>query len=175
MRQIIFLSLLIPLASCAILLSGCAGAIDSSPRASFSGANLPIQREARLDDGSLVQVETVEDQAFRAVRSTGTIIEVPYGEQSYAWERAKYFLKRYTTEDFSYTATNAAEVIRSSTATNNRFIYQIERKEVPKGYRFSVYCIPNASGITSQTADQNARNVSRFIETGTLEVSLLEE
>ena len=87
-----------------------------------------------------------------------------------AWTRALYFMNHYTV-GVPEEKTNA---LVSSSGDENRFRYVINKMNKKDGVTFQVLCtVKENEPLTQGAADQNARNVARFLREGTLEVNLL--
>jgi hypothetical protein len=121
---------------------------------------------------------TPEEQARDEVMSTPTEFEVSIEHDRYAWERARFFLEKYSSPD-SETHNPVVKIVGSrrglaSPPTNGSYSYEVFKDFHPDGYRYSVQCIPGPGGEIRQ-ALLNASNFARFIRDGKLEVSLLSQ
>jgi hypothetical protein len=121
-----------------------------------------------------IEVETVEAQAASAVASTPLEFLVPLEEADGAWGRARLFFSQYVSGDEVVTEVSG-RTSEISTATENgeRFRYKVRRTITPNGYRFVVECAQPKGDEPDFPAQQNARNLARFIREGTLELTLL--
>jgi len=118
-----------------------------------------------------VQVETMEDQANAAVNRAPTNFAVASAsDDKLFWARTSLFFKQYTD---SYQLKK--NVVRSVPGSKSRFIYEVSRVDQPETVKYSVRCL--AAGNINTSTDvlsRNAKNLSRFIREGNLELSLLE-
>lgn len=124
-----------------------------------------------------VEVETVEAQALAEVLATATTFVVPYEEEQAAWERVRLFLSSYASEQtVSAVRAGGGAVTLSSTpkrGSQDGYRYQIGKRVVSGGLEYTVQAFPVAPHGKRQFAERNARNLARFIRSGTLERSLL--
>lgn len=121
-----------------------------------------------------VEIESVEQQAFGAVSSTPLEFLVPLKDADEAWGRAKLFFSQYTSaEGLTRELGPRTSEVSTENETTDPYRYTVLRLITPNGYRFSVKCAPNGGKSTTELAEQNGRNLARFIREGTLEVSLL--
>jgi hypothetical protein len=123
------------------------------------------------------EVVTVEQQATADVMATPTRFTVPYSSDAQSWERARLFLGRYTTMSIPQVSAGPSSVKLSNgsgPSDKDKYVYQIEKSNGREGVVYVVKCTPRGSGGTPALAERNARNLSRFIKDGHLEVSLLD-
>jgi len=121
-----------------------------------------------------IDVETVEAQAASAVASTPLEFLVPLKEADGAWARTRLFFSQYVSGDAVVTeVSDRASEISTATENGEKFRYKVRRTITPNGYRFVVECAPMKGGEAFFPAQQNARNLARFIREGTLELTLL--
>lgn len=119
---------------------------------------------------------TPEDQARQEVVDTPTVFAVPFADDQYSWERARFFLENYT----GSSATPASAVMRvvgdrwalASNPAISQYRYEVSKDVSDGGFTYQVVCAPGVGGDQQQAA-LNAGNLARFIREGKLEVSLL--
>lgn len=131
----------------------------------------------------MVGVETVQDQARAAINATPTEFEVTLMKDESAWDRARYFLASFTASGVRVNDTGSGGKLRLSNAsltgssTQNKapdkFEYLIEKQRKGAVYLYRVQCRATGQNPDAAAALRNARNLSRFIADGSLEVSLL--
>ena len=134
---------------------------------------------ARLSNAAAhgLEVEaTPEDQAREEVLAMPTDFEVSLDQDTYAWERARFFLENYGAGTTA-PANAVVKVVGSrrglaSSPSQSAYTYEVFKDFISTGYRYSVRCVPGA-GRESSEASLNAGNFARFIRDGKLELSLL--
>jgi hypothetical protein len=155
---------------CAIWLSGCAESVVN--RASVSGSIASVVKAA---DHGLEVSATPEEQARQEVLSTPTVFHVPFADDPYSWERARFFLENYLGGGAGH-ASAVTKVVgdRWSLASNpaiERYSYEVAKDVGEGGFTYQVSCIAKVSADAGQ-AGLNAGNLARFIREGKLELSL---
>lgn len=121
-----------------------------------------------------LEVETVEDQALSAVMSSSLEFTVELAAADDAWARARLFLSQYAASSAVPRAiAPRVSVLSSADSKAEPYLYKVTRAASPNGYHFRVGCEPRAADGSAAKAEQNARNLARFIREGTLELSLL--
>jgi hypothetical protein len=119
---------------------------------------------------------TPEDQARQEVLSTPTVFHVPFADDPYSWERARFFLENYAGGAAGH-ASALTRVVgdRWSLASNpavQEYSYEVAKDAGEGGFTYQVSCVAGTGGDAGQ-AGLNAGNLARFIREGKLEVSLL--
>lgn len=141
------------------------------PACAIQVGNQPQRRE--------LEIETPEQQVLAEINGTQTEFTVPLEDSTAAWSRARTFFLQY----LGFTRDTLAEEKRSErdtllsnrTSPRGRYLYEVSKTVTDHGYRFRVACRPRTgSGTRSTAAEQNSRNVARFIQTGTLELAYLD-
>jgi hypothetical protein len=166
------LCLLLALAAGVCWLSGCSG----------SGAPRPSPGQVRSEieiDG----IDSVEDQALQAVMKAPLEFTVSFDEDQHAWDRARLFLRQYTLrgvvvdQELPYGEGKLSNVIQSKNALGDfrpePYLYTIERRLTTEGFRYLVQCQVGDSRGDPMYANRNGRNLARFVQAGSLELSLL--
>ena len=120
-----------------------------------------------------VQVVSVEDQALAAVDEVPLAFTVSYENEAAAWQRAITFFKLYLKEEGSAPFSLHDDLIFNQASPGVRYAYRVEHRAGPQGFAFNVACQPAGAGADAIHAEQNARNLARFVRDGTLELSLL--
>lgn len=147
--------------------SGCSA--NRGPHASAS--------EEALQRIGLEVAATTEDQARQDVLQAPTTFEVSFEDDTYCWERARFFLENYSTESPGLSSSAVTKIVgkRWSLASNpaqSKYQYEVSKDSGRDGYTYSVSCIAGEGGDIAQ-ASMNAGNFARFIREGKLEMSLL--
>lgn len=130
-----------------------------------------IEQEENNFESMIVDVDTVEELALREVQSSQTDFEATAERHTEIMQRFWYFAETYNGQkpDFER-KTNTAKTKGQS------FTYILSWKgdsKAPKR-KYSVTCRLNSAAITDDS-ELNAKNIARFLNTGTLEVSLLKQ
>lgn len=148
--------------------TGCS-LIEDDSRAKVSGTFL---RENR--DGLMLE-ESVEDLAKSNIDSSGTAFLIPFKDDHYAWERAQYFLQKYVGDGKPPVIKLVGDrfILTNRENPTGNFNYEIIKDNTKSGFRYAVICEVRNPIIDRQSAEANARNLSRFIREGNLEASLL--
>jgi len=121
-----------------------------------------------------IEVESVEQQALGAVASTPLEFLVPLQEADEAWSRALLFFSQYTSAEGRPREVGPRLVeVSTEGESSDPYRYTVRRLVTPQGYSFAVKCEANGAERIAGLAEQNGRNLARFIRDGTLEVSLL--
>ena len=115
-----------------------------------------------------IEVVTVEQQAIEEVNASSPSFFLNNAEDRDAWNRARFFFQTYTSGEPTLTK----DLFETSRDPKNKYLYRLTRTTTPQGIHYVVIC---SSGIGDPTEEalQNAKNLSRFIKNGQLEVSLL--
>ena len=155
--------------ACASLIAGCSSPGKLRPRAEKSSP-----ARSRVIS---VEVITVEQQAREEVAGTTTKFEIPWSEDDAAWERARLFLTNYG-GGIVEASVGQRNIIGSLGDEASVFDYQIVRTRGKNGSNYEVTCESRGNVAATgpgdlSAAELNARNVARFIRTGTLELSML--
>ena len=126
----------------------------------------------------VVGVETIPEQALKEIQSSQTTFTVPVSESIAAWDRARMFFLQYQG------ATNVASIesepapaqtlLTNESIDGGKYLYEVTRKPTSDGAVISVRCVPRGGRGSSANATRNAKNLSRFIRQGTLEISFLD-
>jgi hypothetical protein len=119
---------------------------------------------------------TPEDQARQEVVQTPTVFSVPFSDDPYSWERARFFLENYIGARSGH-ASAVTRVVgdRWSLVSNpavHSYSYEVSKDVGSDGYTYQVSCVAGTGSDPGQAA-LNAGNLARFIREGKLEVSLL--
>ncbi len=130
--------------------------------------------------GASVSYERIspQEQIQEEIANAPTSFEVAFAEDHSAWERAGWFFQKYTastdvkTERYQDSG-SGSEVWLLTNADSGKDLYRYTVKKTPSGsgLAYTVFCRTEAG--TREKCDQNARNLARFIKSGTLEVSML--
>ncbi len=150
---------------------GCATHSTHSSSAPGSIATIVKAAEHGLEVSA-----TPEDQARQEVLSTPTVFLVPFADDPYSWERARFFLENYVGGAAGH-ASAVTKVVgdRWSLASNptvQHYSYEVAKDAGEAGFTYQVSCVAGVGGDSGQ-AGLNAGNLARFIREGKLEVSLL--
>lgn len=143
----------------------------------WGGASAPADNAATYRNNPEFEVISQEEQSLAEIMATPSEFEVSFSSDSHAWERVKLFLEKYTSKMSLEAQARGSAVTRASNrfAEKDSYTYFVDRSSISGGYRYRVRCQPNAIQSDSQSAILNERNLSRFIQQGTLEVSLLRQ
>jgi hypothetical protein len=154
-----------------VLLVGCAQSTAVRPSAPGS-----ISAAVRAEEHNLEVSATPEEQARQEVVQTPTVFSVPFADDPYSWERARFFLENYIGSSSGHTSVVTRVVgDRWSLASNptvQQYVYEVSKDAGEGAYTYQVSCIPGTGGDINQ-AVLNAGNLARFIREGKLEISLL--
>lgn len=120
------------------------------------------------------EVVSIEEQALEAISATPMEFEIAFEDDEAAWDRSQLFFNNYTSgaivQDFDYPA--PGQILRSRPGSQDKYIYEVERSQLPQGYRYVVSC-QRRQGF-AYLSERNARNLARFIRDGHLELGLLD-
>lgn len=157
-----------------IFLIGLGGCVASSLQTTSTPGS--IATVVKAAEHGLEVSATLEEQARSEVLSTPTVFNVPFADDPYSWERARFFLENYAGGGVGH-ASAVTKVVadRWSLASNpaaTHYTYEVTKDAVASGFTYHVSCIAGVGGESSQ-AGLNAGNLARFIREGRLEVSLL--
>ena len=117
-----------------------------------------------------VQVVTQQQEDRAQIEQMPTQFSMGIDEDNAAWMRTQLFFEQYLSGDGikrkqdQYIAT-----------TSGKYIYEVRRRVHRTSSEYSVICKVNSPEATSEKAEINAKNVSRFIRTGLLEMVLLDK
>ena len=126
----------------------------------------------------VVGIETIPEQALKEVQASPTTFTVPVSDSIAAWDRARMFFLQY--QGVKSIAAIESEPFPSQTLLNNenvltgKYVYEVTRKPATDGSLITVKCVPRTGRGSAGNATRNARNLSRFIREGTLEISFLD-
>lgn len=127
---------------------------------------------------TVVGVETVSEQALKEIQSTSTTFTLPISESIVAWDRARMFFLQYqgvtSIKSIESQPTHNQTLLSNEAISNAKYLYQIVRKPIDGGTLISVKCTPRFGRGSNNNAIRNAKNLSRFIREGTLEISFLD-
>jgi hypothetical protein len=119
---------------------------------------------------------TTQDQARDEILSTPTVFTVDRDQDSYSWDRAKFFLENYIGVAPQHSSVMTRVVGNRFSLVSNpaqdSYTYEVAKEMSQEGFLYSVTCTPTGKGSPSQAA-LNAGSFARFIKDGKLEVSLL--
>ena len=121
---------------------------------------------------------TVDEQALEEVLKTPLNFSVDRAKADQAWDRARMFFEFFIakgneTPEELYEARPAW--ISNERIPDQKYSYRIARQESSGQVSFLVKCMARPmGGGTAEKAEQNARNLARFMQYGYLEVSLLD-
>lgn len=131
---------------------------------------------ARARDMGLEVAATSQDQARDEILSTPTVFAIDRDQDSYSWDRAKFFLENYigVTPQHSSVMTRVVGSRFSlvSNPAQDSYTYEVAKEMNKDGFLYAVTCTPTSKGSAAQAA-LNAGSFARFIKDGKLEVSLL--
>lgn len=150
-----------------LLASGCSGYRGPSRSAS----------ETALERVGLEVTATTEDQARADILQAPTTFEVGFEDDTYCWERARFFLENYSTERPGSHASAVTKIVGNrwslvSNPSEAKYQYEVSKDSSSNGYTYRVSCVVGEGGDVVQ-ASMNAGNFARFIREGKLEMSLL--
>lgn len=159
------------LLACAVCAAGC-----SPGRTIQQSAPGSISAVVHAGEHGLEVSATPEQQARQEVVDTPTVFNIPFADDPYSWERARFFLENYVSGDSGH-ASAVTRVVgdRWSLASNpgvQQYSYEVAKDAGESGFTYQVLCVPGVGGDPAQAA-LNAGNLARFIREGKLEVSLL--
>lgn len=153
-----------------------AGVVGCGARGSSTAVNGVPSDLARVSDMGLEVAATTQDQAREEILSTPTVFTIDRDQDSYSWDRAKFFLENYigVTPQHSSVMTRVVGSRFSlvSNPAQDSYTYEVAKEMTKEGFLYSVTCSPTAKGTSTQAA-LNAGSFARFIKDGKLEVSLL--
>ena len=116
------------------------------------------------------EVISVEAQAIEELEGYPTTFIVDSSTDNDIWLRAKSFFTLYV----EGASKNSATILHSDNNTTDQVLFKIEKKDNGDQVKYIVSCVPKTgSPISTTIADQNARNVARFLQEGKLELSLM--
>ena len=122
--------------------------------------------------------ETTQDQARNEVLSTPTEFDLTIEQDTYSWERARFFLENYV-QAAQAPAIPVTKVVGSRWAlsspptSSGHYVYEVWREAIPDGFHYSVKCLASSDTADQSQALLNSANLARFVRDGKLEVSLL--
>lgn len=124
-----------------------------------------------LPPDATYEFESVTEQAIADVDSAQTTFDVDPETARYVWERAEFFYRHYLglNEKIKYTADS--KVLGGS--DKHGYQWNVTGGTASQTGTFSVACEARANGASAKVAELNAKNLARFLNTGTLEVDLL--
>jgi hypothetical protein len=156
-----------------ILVVGVAGCAARANSAAAKGVPSDL---AQVGDMGLEVASTTQDQARDEILSTPTVFTVDRDQDSYSWDRAKFFLENYigVTPQHSSVMTRVVGSRFSlvSNPAQESYTYEVAKEMNKDGFLYSVTCTPTKKGSPAQAA-LNAGSFARFIKDGKLEISLL--
>jgi hypothetical protein len=133
-----------------------------------------------ISDADNYQYEVAEtslQEAQAELQQTPSQFFISNQDDRYAWERARFFLENYSGSSASSPVVSKVVGARWGMASSTNqalFRYEVWKDPVSGGYQYSVGCLPTGeNGGEPAKASLNAANLSRFIQQGKLEVSLL--
>jgi hypothetical protein len=173
MKTILVTRQVIAVLLCVMCLAGCA-----APSVRRSSAPGSIATIVKASEHGLEVSATPEEQARQEVLITPTVFSVPFADDPYSWERARFFLENYVGGESRH-ASAVTKVVgdRWSLASNpavQQYSYEVSKDAGEGGFTYQVSCVAGVGGDVGQ-AGLNAGNLARFIREGKLEVSLLAE
>ncbi len=131
---------------------------------------------ARVGEMGLEVAATTQDQARDEIISTPTIFTIDRDQDSYSWDRAKFFLENYIGVAPQHSSVMTRVVGNRFSLVSNpaqeSYTYEVVKEVSRYGFLYSVTCTPTNKGSASQAA-LNAGSFARFIKDGKLEISLL--
>jgi hypothetical protein len=147
----------------AVILSGCG--LESSD----GSVSLTRTTDIPQKPGYEVEVVTAKDLAKQEVMAATTAFELDAAKDGEAWSRAQIFIKAYRNEPLADGSAFATKLTSSN--PKSEFTYNISKNRVGQVYAYDVTCTSNKQP-NSEVAELNAKNLARFITTGTFEQSL---
>ncbi len=131
---------------------------------------------ARVSEMGLEVASTTQDQAREEILATPTVFIVDRDQDSYSWDRAKFFLENYIGVAAEHSSVMTRVVGNRFSLVSNpaqkSYTYEVAKEMTKEGFIYSVTCSPTSEGAASQAA-LNAGSFARFIKDGKIEVSLL--
>ncbi len=126
----------------------------------------------------IVSRETADQQALQEVMSAPLKFSVPTTQANQVWDRARMFFVFYIGKDNANPEElyeTKADWISNERVPDQKYSYRISRQQSSGQVAFLVKCFARPGlGGTPEKAEQNAHNLSRFMQYGYLEVSLLD-
>ncbi len=117
------------------------------------------------------EFESVTEQAVNAVADSDTRFMVDPADSRYVWDRAEFFFRHYLGVREVPSFSQAGKALTATDKAGYRWKV-LGDAEGATG-TFAVECIQSAANTDSSHAKLNAKNLARFLSTGTLEVDLL--
>lgn len=139
-----------------------------------TGCGASISGSSGLGNKS-VQVVTSEEMAKEAIYASPLKFVVPPEEVRTSWERATFFSRHFLNSEPKIELRGGSEGGSIVLNTNSQnFGYTVVRQESVNGGVYEVACLPTTPQVDATAAEQNARNLARFLKEGKLEVTLLQ-
>lgn len=152
------------------------GIFGCASRATSGAAKGVPSDLARVGDMGLEVASTTQDQARDEILSTPTVFTIDRDQDSYSWDRAKFFLENYIGVAPQHSSVMTRVVGNRFSLVSNpaqeSYTYEVAKEMSQEGFLYSVTCTPTNKGSVSQAA-LNAGSFARFIKDGKLEISLL--
>ncbi len=124
-----------------------------------------------LSPDATYEFETVTEQAVSAVDSASTKFNVDPATARYVWERAEFFYRHYLGLSEKIAFTSNSKVLGGS--DKHGYQWNVTGGIAEETGNFVVGCEARGNAASSKLAELNAKNLARFLNTGTLEVDLL--
>ncbi len=151
------------------VLTGCGASLDGSNRGSMAAL-------IGASNHKLEIAETSRESAKREVLQAPRTFTVSKSDDSYSWDRARFFIENYS----EVVGGQRAAVVRIvgeqwalvSHPASTGYHYEVTREPRADRFVYTVSCAADSLGNKTQ-ADLNEGNFARFVREGQLEVSLL--
>ena len=152
------------------------GFVGCAARSNSTAAKGVPSDLAQVGDMGLEVASTTQDQARDEILSTPTVFTIDRDQDSYSWDRAKFFLENYIGVSPQHSSVMTRVVGNRFSLVSNpaqeSYTYEVAKEISQDGFLYSVTCSPTSKGSAGQAA-LNAGSFARFIKDGKLEVSLL--
>jgi len=116
----------------------------------------------------LVEVVSQEEQTIAELNQTPTTFDLEVDDDYAVWGRVRLFFRQYLPDE---TLSTDEDQYITNIGSSGKYIYQIRRTFVGSKSHYVVRCISNNGD--PQLAERNAKNLARFMRSGTLELNLL--
>ena len=151
------------------VLTGCGASLGGSNRGSMAAL-------IGASNHKLEIAETSRESAKREVLQAPRTFAVSKSDDSYTWDRARFFIENYS----DVPGGQRAAVVRIvgdqwalvSHPSSTGYHYEVKREPSADRFIYTVSCAADSFGNQTQ-ADLNEGNLARFVREGQLEVSLL--
>lgn len=120
-------------------------------------------------------ISTSKDADLEEIEAQSTHFKIAVDKDYAAWQRVKVFFQEYLGNDVSPDSNKSYYATTEDASRDKKYFYAVRRQTLASGDKaYSVECYALNSG-SPVMAERNAKNLARFIESGKLQVSLLDQ